>query len=473
MKTDCDILVIGGGPGGTPAAMALAQARKQVLLVESGAGLGGTCLFEGCIPSKIFRESAHRLRELREAADFGLCLPTLDTRINWSAIQERKRKILQRRSQAAMAQAKNLPSLSFAQGHATFINSQEVEINLTEGGIQHVYFKQAIIATGSIPSLPPIRGIDHPRVLDSEAILNIDHIPDRLVIIGAGPIGIELGQIFNTFGSQVSILDAAPDILGSIDQELATQLRQHMQADGIEIHTGCKINSIIHSGQSVYVEYQPPEQEKQHIFSDSVLVATGRRPNIQGLGLENTAIKHNTHGIEVNETLQTGEAGIYALGDVIGQPMFAHWATAEGLALARHLLGQPVPFPDPATNSAVIFSEPELAIAGLTEVAARKAGMEVDIARYDFQRDARSQIAGRDAGMLKIVFEKTSHKILGIHALVEGAGDLMGEAALLVKTGLPLELVATAIHPHPTRTESFAQAARSALATLAMAQAKA
>lgn len=473
MKTDCDILVIGGGPGGTPAAMALAKAGKQVLLVESGAGLGGTCLFEGCIPSKIFRESARRLRELREAADFGLCLPTLDTRINWSAIQERKRKILQRRSHAAIAQLKNLPSLSFVQGRATFINSHEAEIDLMEGGIQRVHFKQAIIATGSIPSLPPIRGIDHPRVLDSEAILNIDHIPDRLVIIGAGPIGIELGQIFNTLGSRVSILDAAPDILGPIDQELATQLRQRMQADGIEIHTACKINSIIHSGQSVYVEYQPPEQEKQHRFTDSVLVATGRRPNIQGLGLENTAIEHNTHGIEVNETRQTSEASIYAVGDVIGQPMFAHWATAEGLALARHLLGQPVPFPDPATNSAVIFSEPELAMAGLTEVAARKAGMEVNIARYDFQHDARSQIAGRDAGMLKIVFEKTSHKILGVHALVEGAGDLMGEAALLVKTGLPLELVAAAIHPHPTQTESFVQAARSALAALAMGQAKA
>ena len=472
MKTDCDILVIGGGPGGTPTAMALAMAGKQVLLVESGAGLGGTCLFEGCIPSKIFRESARRLREFREAADFGLCLPSMDLRINWSAIQERKRIILQRRSQAALARIKKLPALHFVQGHAQFINPREAEITLTDGTLQHVHFKQAIIATGSIPFCPPIRGIDHPRVLDSEAILNIDQIPDKLVIIGAGPIGVELGQIFHTFGSRVSILDVATNILGPADQELAAQLRRRMEHDGIEIHTGCKINRIVHSGQSVYVEYQPPGQEKQHCFTDNVLVAAGRRPHVENLGLEHTAVEHDAHGIKVNAALETGEAGIYAVGDVIGQPMFAHWATAQGLALARHLLGQPIPFPDPATNSAVIFSEPELAMAGLTEAAAREAGIEVEIARYDFQHDARSQIAGRDTGMLKIVIEKNSHKVLGVHVLVEGAGDLMGEAALLVKAGLPLELVAGTIHPHPTLSESFVQAARSALAAQGMNQAK-
>jgi dihydrolipoamide dehydrogenase len=465
MQSHYDVLVIGGGPGGTPTAMALASAGKQVLLVESGDGLGGTCLFEGCIPSKILRESARRLRELREAADFGLCLPTQDVRLDWSAIQERKRAILHRRSEAAKAHLQQFPSLSFLHGSAQLLGPRQVQINLADGKSVQVDFEHAIIATGSVPFLPPIHGIDHPRVLDNQAILAIDHIPDDLTIIGAGPIGVELAQILRTFGSKVTMLEAAPGILGPVDQELAEQLRQRMEQQGIDIHTDCKVSAIVHSGQSVSVEYTPAGQDKQHHFTDNVLVAVGRRPNIAGLGIENTAIEHDTHGIQVDTTLQTAEPGIYAVGDVIGQPMFAHWATAQGLALARHLLGQPVPFPDPATNTAVIFSEPELAMAGLTEAQAIAAGLDVGVARYDYKQDARAQIAGRDSGLLKIVFNKSSQKVVGVHTLVEGAGELMGEAALLVKAGLPIQVIAGAIHPHPTLTESFVQAIRAALAS--------
>ncbi len=464
MKTHYDFLIIGGGPGGTPTAMALASAGKQVLLVESGAGLGGTCLFEGCIPSKILRESARRLRELREAADFGLCLPTQDARVDWYAIQERKRVILQRRSNAALARVQDLATLDYVQGMAQFLHSREAEINTAEGNVQRIHFEQAVIATGSVPFRPPIRGIDHPRVLDSGAILAIDHIPKDLIIIGGGPIGVELGQVFQTFGSRVMVLEAAPRLLKHVDEELAGQLRQRMQADGIEIHTSCQVNSITHSGQSVYVEYLPTSGKKQHRFTDTVLVAAGRRPNIKGLGLENTTVMHDKYGIQVDAKLQTTAAGIYAAGDVIGQPMFAHWATAQGLMLARHLLGQSVSFPDPSTNTAVIFSEPELAMAGLTETQAQEASIDVGTARYDFHQDARAQIAGRNTGALKIIFDKSNHKVLGMHALVEGASDLMGEAAVLIKSGLPLEAIAGAIHPHPTLSESFVQAVRATMA---------
>jgi len=465
MQSHYDVLLIGGGPGGTPTAMALASAGKQVLLVERGEGLGGTCLFEGCIPSKIMRESARRLRELRESADFGLCLPTQDVRLDWSAIQERKRTILHRRSEAAKAHLQQFTNLHFLHGSAQFLGPRQFQINLADGISVQVGFEHAIIATGSVPFLPPVHGIDHPRVLDNQAILSIDHIPDDLTIIGAGPIGVELAQVFHTFGSKVTILEAALGILGPVDAELAKQLRQRMEQRGIEIHTNCKVSAIVHSGQSVSVEFTPAGQDKQHHFTGNVLMAVGRRPNINGLGIENTAIEHDAHGIKVDATLQTTEPGIYAVGDVIGQPMFAHWATAQGLALARHLLGQPVPFPDPATNTAVIFSEPELAMAGLTEAQAIAAGLDVGVARYDFKQDARAQITGRDSGLLKIVFDKASQKVVGVHALVEGAGDLMGEAALLVKVGLPIQAIAGAIHPHPTLTESFVQAIRAVMAS--------
>lgn len=465
MKTqNVEYLIIGGGPGGTPMAMALAAAGKSVLLVEKGPGLGGTCLFEGCIPSKIFRETARRLRELREASEFGLCLPTQDVVVNWSAVLERKRAILKRRSEAALQHTQQLPTLESHFGQCRLLSPRSAIINQEDGTELEIQFDKAILATGSTPFLPPIRGIDHPRVHDSESILNIDHIPEKLVIIGGGPIGVELGQVFNTLGSQITLLETSPRILRPVDEELAMRLQTRMQTDGINIISRCQVSGIIHSGQSVFVNYEDQHGNESHTIADTVLVVTGRRPNVEGLGLENTTVQHDPHGIKVDSKLQTDEAGLYAVGDVVGQPMFAHWATAQGLALARHLLGQAVAFPSADTNSAVIFSEPEIGIAGMTEQQAQQAGLNVAVARYDFQHDARAQIAGRDAGLLKIVFETGSRKVIGVHALVEGAGELMGEATLLVKAGLPIEAIAGAIHPHPTLTESFVMAVRGALA---------
>lgn len=467
MKDQYDFLIIGGGPGGTPTAMALASAGLQVLLVEKGEGLGGTCLFEGCIPSKILRESARRLREIREAMDFGLCLPIQDVRVDWYAIMQRKRTILERRSDAAAKHLKQIPTLDLVMGEATFTDSRHAVIHRHDGGENTVQFDKAIIATGSSPSRPNIPGIEHRLVVDSEAILDIDHIPRRLVIIGAGPIGVELGQIFNTFGSQVTMLEVAPRILGPVDSELAERLQQQMMADGIDVVTACKIARLSNTGGGVFVEYQDSNGKDFHHLADTVLLVTGRHPNVDGLGLENTNVKHGKHGVEVDARLQTSEPNIYAVGDVIGQPMFAHWATAQGLALAKNLLGQPVPFPDRNTNSAVIFSEPEIGMVGMTEDQAASAGIDYFVARYEYQQDARAQIAGRAAGVLKIVCERETHRVIGVHALVEGADDIMGEAALAVKTGIPLEALAGAIHPHPTLTESFGFAARETLAKMA------
>ena len=458
-----DFLVIGGGPGGTPAAMALASSRKSVLLVEKGEGLGGTCLFEGCIPSKIFRESTRRLREINESEKFGLCLPTQDIKVNWSAILERKRAILRQRSDAAMHKTEQMPSLNTVLGHCHFTDSHSAIIDKDNGESINVSFEKAIIATGSVPFIAPIKGSDHPRVHDSESILNIDHIPKQLVIVGGGPIGIELGQIFNTLGSKVSILEASSHILGPVDQELSQRLQQRMSADGIEIITDCKIQKIETTGHAVFVNYSMGTNKEQHKLADTVLMVTGRRPNIESLGLDNTHIKHNAQGIIVNESLATSEAHIYALGDVIGQPMFAHWATSQGLALVRHLMGQAVQFPTIETNTAVIFSEPEIGIAGLTEQQAKQAGLNIQVARYDYKMDARAQISGHADGLLKIIFDTDSRRVVGVHILVEGAGELMGEAALLIKTGVPIEAVAAAIHPHPTLSESFVMAVRNVM----------
>lgn len=464
MAKQYDVLVIGGGPGGTPAAMALAQAGKKVLLVETGAGLGGTCLFEGCIPSKIFHETARRLRDVIRAAEFGIQLPTELVQLDWRKVQIRKREILQRRSEAAIRRVAQFKTLELLFGHAQLQDPRQAKIQPHEGEAFTVRFGQCILATGSKPNQLPVRGADLPRVYSSDAILDIDCIPEYLTVIGGGPIGVELAQIFHTFGAEVTLLERGPRILGGVDEELARTLEQHLINQGITLQLNASVKTICTTGKGLFVRYDLAEGGCDQVFATAVLAAAGRHANVDGLGLEHTAIKDSAHGIAIDETLQTREPSIYAVGDVAGSPMFAHWATAQGLALARHLLGQTAFFPQMAHNTAAIFSTPELAMAGLSEEQAAAAGMDVAVARYDFSSDARAQIGGHEHGLLKIVYNKADHKVVGVHALMEGAADLMGEAALLVRHGLSLEAIAGAIHPHPTLTESFVQAARMALA---------
>jgi dihydrolipoamide dehydrogenase len=460
-----DELIIGGGPGGTPAAMALASAGRRVLLVERGAGLGGTCLFEGCIPSKILRESAQRLQAIRRAREFGLQVPAGEIGVDWGAIMKRKAEILGRRSGGALAHARQIPGLDVQFGTAALTGPRRARITPREGQPEDVEFSSAIIATGSLPNPLPVPGGDLQRVLTSEQILEVDHVPSRMVLVGAGPIGVEMAQIFAAFGSRVTLLEAGPRILAPVDEEIALALDGHIRRQGVALELGVAVAAIASEGNHVRVRYRDAAGAPHEAEAELVLVATGRRPNVEGLGLEHTRVRHDRHGVKVNAKLETDEPGIYAIGDVVGQPMFAHWASAQALALAGHLLGRPARFPEPASNTAVIFSAPELGMAGLTESAARAAGHDVGVARYDFRADARAQVSGHPEGLLKLVYDSKSRAVLGVHILAEGAASLLGEGALAVRAGIPVEAVAAAIHPHPTLSESVGSAAREASAS--------
>ncbi len=455
-----DVLVIGGGPGGTPAAMALAGAGKHVLLVEAGRGLGGTCLFEGCIPSKIFRETAARRHEILRARDFGLRLGTSGLPdIDWAGVQSRRHQILSGRAHGALAHTKAMPSLEVVFGRARLTGARSALVD-TPDLQRSVTFDQAILATGSVPTSLPIPGAELPGVIDSTQLIEIGAIPQSMVLIGAGPIGVEMAQIFAMLGTRVTILEAADRILGPVDAVLAERLEKRLVQDGIEVHTRATVASIAGEKGHLLTSFSVAGKDLT-AETEVVAIVAGRRPNVAGLGLETTEVRSDRRGVVVDATLQTGEPGIYATGDLLGNPMFAHWATAQALAVARHLLGAPVEFPRPEHNSAVIFSYPEIGMAGLTEEAARAAGMDVGVAEYDYKADARAQISGDAEGLLRVVYARDSHRIVGIHVLVEGAADLMGEAALAVRLGLTTEDLANAIHPHPTLTEAFGLAALS------------
>ena len=464
LPDEVDVLVVGGGPGGTPAALALAQAGRRVLLVEAGRGLGGTCLFEGCIPSKIYREVAARRVVISDAAQFGLRVAASepDAAVDWSAVQARRHRILAQRAQGALMKAQALPNLQVVFGRARLTGPRGATIDA--GGRSHALrFGNAILATGSIPVRPPIPGVDLPGVLDSNGLIEIAGIPRSLILIGAGPVGVEMAQIFARLGSQVTLLQGAARILEPVDSVLADLLARRIEGDGITVRTGVRVGAIEAQarGAGLQVRYTL-EGRAEQTRSEIVAVVAGRRPNVEGLGLEHTSVRVGRHGLQVDATLQTDEPGIYATGDLVGQPMFAHWATAQALAVARHILGHEAPFPRPEHNSAVIFSFPEIGMAGLTEEAAQGAGLDVAVAEYDYQGDARAQIGAEAFGRLRVVYERASRRIVGIHALVEGAADLMGEAALAVRQGLRVDDLASAIHPHPTLTEAFGLAALAA-----------
>jgi dihydrolipoamide dehydrogenase len=459
-----ETLVIGGGPGGTPAAMALAQSGRRVMLVEAGQGLGGTCLFSGCIPSKIFRETAFRRHEAARASDFGLSSPSDDLpEVNWSTVQTRRHHILAQRSAGALMKANSLKGLEVIFGRARLTGPRSAVIERNGEPPRTVTFENAILSTGSVPSPLPIPGADLPGVLDSETLIGIGFVPDSMVLIGGGPIGIEMAQIFAQLGTKVTVLEAAPRILGPVDAPLADLLAQHLSDSGIALETGTKVARIEGTEDAHQVHFTR-DGEDHSVGAQVVAIVAGRHPNVAGLGLETTAVTHGPHGIKVSDRLETDEPGIFAVGDVVGNPMFAHWATAQAHAVARHILGQPAAFPRPEHNSAVIFSSPEIGMVGLTEEGARASGDKIDVAEYDYRIDARAQITGDMLGRLRIVYRSDDHVILGIHVLAEGAADLMGEAALAVRNGLTLEQMAASIHPHPTLTEAFGITALSALA---------
>lgn len=460
-QKNVDVLIVGGGPGGTPAALALAGAGKRVMLVEAGRGLGGTCLFEGCIPSKIFRETAARRRELSRAVEFGLQpSDAAGGPVDWSAVRARRQHILEQRARGALARARALPSLEVVFGHARLIGPRAAVIEAA-GETREVRFERAILATGSQPARLSIPGAEHAGVLDSTGLIEIGSVPRSLVLIGGGPVGVEMAQIFAMLGTRVTVLEAMPRILAPVDSVLAGLLAERLAADGVDLHTGVRVDAI-ERGERQHSVHYTDNTTPQKASAEVVAMVVGRRPSVSSLGLETTGIQHDHRGVKVDETLQTDERGIYATGDLVGSPMFAHWATAQALAVARHLLGARVTFPRPEHNSAVIFSYPELAMAGLTEEAAQAAGHSVRVAEYDYSVDARAQISGDAFGRLRVVYRPEDRRILGVHALVEGAADLMGEAALAVRHGLTLDQLAAVIHPHPTLTEAMGAIARSA-----------
>ena len=455
MDNNYDVLVIGGGPGGTPAAMQLASGGKKVLLVEKSGKLGGACLFSGCIPSKIIKHAADEYASPSRAAS-GRQVVSEDRSVAWRNIRATMDRILSSRSDAALQRVNQIPGLTFVAGTARFVSNHQVEIEESSGKKKSCTFEQAILSTGSVPSIPPFKGNAAQNVLTSEMLFEQDVLPESLVIIGGGPIGVELAQMLSKLNVKCTIIEMLDTILkGIVEPEFVDRLTQKLHESNVAVYASSKVQEIKRSGADFYTSFTDAQGKVKTVQSQQVLIAAGRLPNVKDLNLEAVGIQFSQRGIIVNEYLETHVKGIYATGDVIPGPKFAHTATYEAHIAAANILKGNVQKTDFSKNSWVLFSDPEVASAGYTQAEAVNHGHEIVTGSYNYEIDAAAQISGNPFGLLKFVVDKKTLQIIGVHIFTGGAASIIGEAALIVSGKLTLQDVAQAVHPHPTLTEAF------------------
>jgi dihydrolipoamide dehydrogenase len=455
LVVEVDVAVVGGGPGGYSAAFRCAELGLETVVIDAGKRLGGACLFEGCIPSKALLhvaaliEDAERAREL--GVDFGEPRVSLDPLRKWKS-----ERVIGRlaRGLASVAKARSVDVIG---GRAVFESSRELRVEGDEP--QKVRFKHAIVATGSAPARLPGLSVAGDRVIDSTAALELAEIPERLLVIGGGYIGLELGQVYAALGSQVTLVEMTDGLLPGVDKALVQPLARRCEKLFSKILLGTKVTSLSEKGSAVEARFGADDVQT----FDRVLVAVGRRPASDGLGLEHTRAGVDARGfVTVDERCRTADPAIYAVGDVTGEPMLAHRAMRQGKVAAEVIAGRPAAF-DNVVVPAVVFTDPEVAWCGLTESEAARDGRAVKIAKREWAASGRALTLGRSDGLTKIIADADTGRVLGVGIVGPGAGELIAEGALAVETAMTVEDLAVTIHTHPTLSETLMEAAESLL----------
>jgi len=452
---EVDVAVVGGGPGGYSAAFRCAELGLETVVVDAGKRLGGACLWEGCIPSKALLhvaaliEDAERAREL--GVDFGEPRVSLDPLRKWKAERVVGRLA---RGLASVAKAKGVEVIG---GRAVFESSRELRVEGDEP--QKVRFKHAVIATGSAPAGLPGLTVSSDRVIDSTAALELADVPEKLLVIGGGYIGLELGQVYAALGSAVTLVEMTDGLLPGVDRALVHPLARRCEKLFAQIRLGARVTSLVERGSAIEARF---DGDGVAAF-DRVLVAVGRQPASAGLGLEYTRVSADARGfIGVDDHCRTTDPAIYAVGDVTGEPMLAHRAMRQGKVAAEVMAGRPAAF-DNVVVPAVVFTDPEVAWCGLTESEAEREGRTVKVAKREWAAAGRALTLGRTDGLTKLIADPDSGRVLGVGIVGPGAGELIAEGALAVETALTVEDLAATIHAHPTLSETLMEAAEALL----------
>ncbi|TQR45451.1 dihydrolipoyl dehydrogenase [Paenibacillus popilliae] len=460
IAVETDVVVIGGGPGGYTSAIRLGQLGKSVVLVEKEE-LGGVCLHSGCIPSKALIHAAGLYDEARSASKLGLRMEPGALSFNMSDWQLWKSGIVGRLG-SGVAQLCAANGVAVVKGSARFLSDDRVGVE-TESGYETYKFRQAVIATGSRPHLTEFAAAGGSRILTSTGALESDSIPEHLVIIGSGYIGIELGMAFAKLGSRITLIEREERILPLVEGSLAAEVKRRAGKLGMVIKTGTEVRAVMEHDDHVELRLESRQQGEESVLCDKVLVTVGRMPNTEGLGLSQAGVRIDERGyVPVDAECRTNVRHIFAIGDITPGPALAHRAARQGTVAAEVIGGLPSAFDSPYVPY-VIFSDPQIAGVGLTRAEAERQGIKVKTGRFPFRANGYALAAGKTDGFAEVVVEEDTGLLLGMHAVGADAGSLIGQGVLALEMAARAEDVAMTVHPHPTLSEGWLEAAAAAL----------
>src|SRR5882724_8815644 len=450
------IAVVGGGPGGYAAAFLAADLGLKVTLIDPEANPGGVCLYRGCIPSKALLHVAKLIDESRHAKNWGI--DYADPKIDLARLRSWKEGVVTKLT-GGLGLLSKQRKVEYIQGRAAFENSNTLRVSKAGGADESLTFDRIILATGSRPAIIPSLKLDTPRVMDSTSALDLSEVPGTLLVIGGGYIGLELGTVYAALGSKVSVVEMLPGLLPGADRDLVLPLHKRVEKlfDSILLNT--TVVAMKEESNGIRVTFGGSEVKESEGVFEGVLVSVGRKPNSEIAGLEKTQVKVGPGGfVEVNKQLQTGDPAIYAIGDLVGEPMLAHKASHEGRTAVEAIAGHKVAF-EPAAIPAVVFAAPELAWCGLTETQAQKENRDVKVAKFPWAASGRAMTLDRTEGMTKVILDPQTERVLGVGIVGAGAGELIAEGVLAVEMAAVAKDIALTIHPHPTLSETVMQSA--------------
>ncbi|MCR4374436.1 MAG: dihydrolipoyl dehydrogenase [Acidobacteria bacterium] len=456
MASSTQLVVIGGGPGGYAAAFYGADLGMQVTLVDMEPNPGGVCLYRGCIPSKALLHVAKVASEAKHATNWGLTYA--EPKIDLDKLRSFKEGVVTKLT-GGLGQLSKQRKITFIQGKASFVDAKNLTIELAAGGTQALAFEHAIIATGSYPTKIPGLSITSDRLMDSTGALDLPDIPKTLLVVGGGYIGLELGSVYAALGTKVTVVEMTDGLLPGADRDLVTFLARRLETTLDKILLKTKVTGMTEVKNGIKVAMELPDGKTVDETYDRVLVSIGRKPNSAIPGLDTTGVTVGERGfITVDPAMRTTTSNIFAIGDVVGEPMLAHKASHEAKVAVEAILGHKVAF-EPQAIPAVVFTDPEVAWCGLTENEAKKQGRKVEIAKFPWAALGRALAIDRPDGMTKLVIDPDTERILGVGIVGAGAGELIAEGVLAVEMAALASDLTLSIHPHPTMSETLMEAA--------------